>query len=73
MDENSILTNKAQHLRLLRESECFPIINRGHWWFETLTDNQKDELRTWYEAWLNAPKTKEIPLIPEWLINLGEI
>ena len=54
-------------IRLQRELECFPIINRGSLWYSMLTDEQVAELDTWYQAWLDAPSTKEIPTKPEWL------
>lgn len=60
-------------LRQLRETECFPIINRGQLWYDTLTDEQKTELNEWYTAWLNAPQTKQIPNKPSWLTDSGEV
>lgn len=51
-----------------RKIECFDIIdNRSQMWYNRLTAQQKQELDTWYEAWLNAPETKIIPEKPEWL------
>lgn len=40
-------------LRLRRENECFPIINRGILWYNLLTDEQKLELDKWYKEWLD--------------------
>jgi hypothetical protein len=54
-------------LRARREEECFPIINRGQPWHALLTDEQRAELMTWYQAWLNVTTTKEVPLTPEFL------
>lgn len=54
-------------LRLKRETECFPIINRGQLWYDTLTAQQTEELNTWYQSWLNVTKTREVPNKPEWL------
>lgn len=64
-------------LRTRREEECFPIINRGSLWFEQLSEVQKAELKTWYQAWLNVPQVYDtscpsnindiIPHKPEWL------
>lgn len=64
-------------LRMRREVECFPIINRGIFWYEQLTEEQKIELKTWYKSWLNVPQLYEnthpndindiIPNRPEWL------
>lgn len=54
-------------LRQQRETECFPVINRGALWYETLTDTQKNELRVWYRAWLDVTETLEAPKKPDWL------
>ena len=64
-------------LRFRREQECFSIINRGVLWYNTLTNEQQQELNTWYQAWLNVPqvyletKPKDIetiiPTKPNWL------
>lgn len=62
-DNNIRLSN----IRLQRETECFSVINRGALWYDKLTDEQKAELSTWYEAWLNAPQTLVVPQKPEWL------
>ena len=59
--------NVKEHLRILRERECFPYINRGPLWYSTLTKDQYEELGKWYQAWLNVTETKEIPQKPEWL------
>lgn len=55
-------------LRIKREEECFPYINRGTLWYERLTAEQRAELNDWYEAWLDVTETKVIPEKPEWLI-----
>lgn len=54
-------------LRQLREQECFPIINRGKLWYDSLTFEQIAELKTWYSDWLNVTKTNKIPYKPSWL------
>ena len=54
-------------LRKRREKECFPVINRGTLWYEKLTGEQKTELSTWYEAWLDAPATLTVPEKPSWI------
>jgi hypothetical protein len=59
-------------LRERREDICFPIINRGFLWYESLTVKQKDELAKWYKAWLDATKTKQEPPIPRWLLSMEE-
>ena len=54
-------------IRMRREAECFPFINRGSLWYGFLTETQKQELQEWYQAWLNATETHEIPKKPNWL------
>lgn len=54
-------------LRMLREAECFPIINRGVLWYNELTADQLDELDVWYKGWLDVTATKVIPEKPSWL------
>lgn len=54
-------------IRLCRKTECFPIINRGELWYNKLTEEQKSELASWYQAWLDAPQTLVVPQKPEWL------
>lgn len=56
-------------LRELREKECFPIINRGKLWYDSLTFLQLGELKKWYTDWLNVTETLEIPKAPNWLCN----
>lgn len=53
--------------RLLREQECFSVINRGQLWYDTLTDCQRQELKDWYRGWLDGTPTQTIPAKPEWL------
>lgn len=54
-------------LRNQREEECFSVINRGALWYDKLTNEQKEELSSWYEEWLNAPETGIIPSKPTWI------
>lgn len=68
-------------LRLRRENECFPIINRGILWYNLLTDEQRLELDKWYKEWLDITDTYKnayeqnpeidietiIPIRPTWL------
>lgn len=56
-----------EKLRVRRELECFPIINRGQCWYNKLTEAQKIELDKWYEAWLDVTDTKIVPNKPTWL------
>lgn len=61
--EQRELTN----LRSQRAKICFPYINRGALWYESLTNEQKEELRAWYGAWLDVTDTKVVPEMPAWL------
>lgn len=54
-------------LREIREQECFSVINRGSLWYDPLTDSQKEELKIWYNAWLDVTETKIVPEKPKWL------
>ena len=56
-----------EELRLKRQKLCFPYINRGELWYNRLSDTQKNELDTWYQAWLDVTDTKVVPIAPEWL------
>lgn len=55
--------------RKQRETECFPIVNRGKLWYDCLSFEQLAELRKWYEDWLNVTETLVIPIKPKWLKN----
>lgn len=58
---------EATNLRTQREKICFPVINRGELWYSKLSSEQKEELSTWYQAWLDVTKTKVVPQMLEWL------
>lgn len=62
-DESYIKDN----IRIFRKELCFDIVNRGQVWYNTLTENQKQELQIWYQSWLDAPETLIIPNKPSWL------
>ena len=55
------------NLRAKRETECFPIINRGQLWYDTLNEQQKAELKQWYINWLDVTDTLVVPNKPNWL------
>ena len=63
-----IEAQEITNLRAQRESECFPIVNRGHLWYERLTLEQIAELKIWYQAWLDVTATKIVPTKPSWLV-----
>ena len=67
-DEEKAKQYEMKKMRQRREDECFSIINRGQFWHDTLTEQQKYELRTWYKAWLDVTTTKQIPQKPSWLV-----
>ncbi len=58
---------EADELRVVREKECFPIINRGKLWYDTLSKAECEDLKAWYLDWLNVTKTLIIPPKLFWL------
>lgn len=64
---NLSIETKVKVLRQLRQKECFNIINRGDLWYKRLTEGQKIELDSWYQAWLDVTVTLIIPTKPLWL------
>lgn len=58
---------RKEEIRRQREERCFPYINRGNLWYERLSREQLDGLKAWYQAWLDAPETLEIPGSLSWL------
>lgn len=68
IDDFELVTSyDMSDFRLLRENECFTVINRSFMWYLGLTDEQKNELQEWYQAWLDITETREIPKKPTWL------
>lgn len=61
------LEDISQKLRVEREEVCFPIINRGQCWYDTLDEKQLSEIKVWYLQWLDAPQTKTRPKDLQWL------
>lgn len=60
------------NIRANREEKCFPIINRGQLWYDTLTEAQHNELAVWYRAWLDATETMVEPDDLDWVkLNIG--
>lgn len=60
------------NIRANREEKCFPIINRGQLWYDTLTEAQHNELAVWYRAWLDATETMVEPNDLDWVkLNIG--
>lgn len=69
--ENFCREAEINELRRRRATECFSVVNRGAVWYERLTDEQRQELETWYQAWLDVTDTKVIPTNPIWLEKEG--
>lgn len=65
--ENNKYIARISYIRNRRAKDCFPIINRGKLWYETLTEEQVAELNKWYNEWLNTTETLIIPKKSEWL------
>lgn len=61
------LNAQKDTLRLQREIKCFPVINRGQLWYDTLTEGQMAELKKWYIAWLDVTDTLVVPNKPSWI------
>ena len=57
----------ADEIRVRREKECFSVVDRSQLWYDSLTEEQKTELKEWYQAWLDATDTLVIPDRPGWL------
>lgn len=62
-----IIDDPVAKLRERREKICFPIINRGKLWYDSLTYTQLSELRSWYWQWLNVTETLDVPTTPNWI------
>lgn len=60
---------RLEELRRRRDEECFSVINRGALWYEKLTPEERAELETWYQGWLDVTETGVAPETPEWLKN----
>lgn len=58
---------KQNNLRSQREKECFEVINRGVLWYDTLTSEEKSELKAWYKDWLDVTETLKVPKKPKFL------
>lgn len=65
--EDELHEREANRIRSQREYMFKRYIDRSPLWYEGLTTEQEAELRTWRQAWLNAPATLVIPTKPEWL------
>lgn len=61
------IIEQKNELRTRRKLICFPIVNRGQLWYDRLTKVQKEELNTWYDAWLDITEAMTEPEVPEFL------
>lgn len=57
----------TDEIRVLRETECFAVVDRGPLWYARLSTEQTAELAEWHTAWLDAPETGVIPERLDWL------
>lgn len=53
-------------VRIQRNIAFNKYIDKSVLWYESLTDEQKRELKIWYETWKDAPKTGIIPQPLSW-------
>lgn len=60
-------TKLINELRLRREKECFSFVDRSQFWYDSLSEEQKNELYIWYQNWLEVTETLIIPTKPNWL------
>ncbi len=67
LEHPDVLFSDKQHFDNVRKAVCFSVINRGQLWYDTLSDDQKVQLRSWYIEWLNAWEHKAVPCTPAWL------
>lgn len=59
---------KLNLLRERRETECFAVLVKySKFWYDNLPTDRVQELKEWYEKWLDVTETKEIPTKPYWL------
>ncbi len=65
--DEEVIAKQISVIRSRRETECFPIVNRGKLWYKQLSYEQEIELELWYNAWLNATETLTIPERPNWV------
>lgn len=66
-EETIELEKIKDELRRRREKECFAIVDRSQFWYDSLTAEHKAELRQWYDAWLIVTETLIVPDKPDWL------
>jgi hypothetical protein len=55
------------NLRKLRHFTCFPVVDRGTFWYNELSDEQYEELKRWRQDWLDVTITYVVPVTPSWI------
>lgn len=71
--ESKLLDERRAEIRMEREIRCFSIINRGIFWYNMLSEEQRSQLQKWYQAWLDAPATRIIPDDLAWINNSCDV
>lgn len=67
--ESLLLEMQKDRLRRRRETECFPVVNRGNPWYDFLAPAQREELVEWYHMWLDVTETLQPPEPPAFLTD----
>lgn len=77
LSEQQIEELMKYELAVLRDvrQQAFSLLNKAPYWYETLTEDQHNELRAWRQEWLDITKKYtfevgldlELPKQPEWL------
>jgi hypothetical protein len=52
---NRVKQKHVADLRKLRIAECFSVVDRSKIWWDTLSEQQVNEIKDWYNEWLNIP------------------
>lgn len=65
--ENITKQRQKEEIRRQRQIQCFSVMDRSKFWYDNLTSEQQQQLREWYNAWLDAPETGIIPEKLNWL------
>lgn len=64
--EEELEEKLLSELRERREVECFAICDRAVW-YDSLIDEQKEEVKVWRQNWLDVTVTKVVPDIPSFI------
>ena len=58
--DTDLYEKKMAYIRNKRDWECFRYVNRGQVWYDTLTQEQREEIQTWYADWLNLTNREDL-------------